>query len=157
MPGNCTNTDDDAVYAALEFTNGNGEMSTGTAAASAIGSDCVRGSSAADPPVAGCGDETLQVVACFPSCPDPTVEALAVCVEGCIQDTISTITGGSMLTADCIDCYGTTVACGAAFCTDVCVVSTTAPECIECRCTSGGDMGCTPDFVVCSGIPSDDC
>jgi hypothetical protein len=154
--GACINEDDGAVYAELEFTNGNGEMTTGTDAASAIGSECVRGSTESTPPVTGCGTETLNVVACFPSCPPATVDALATCVEGCIQDTISTITG-STLTEDCITCYGATVACGAAFCTDLCVVDTTSPECIGCRCTMGGTNGCTPDFVDCSGIPSDDC
>ena len=156
--GECINEDDAAVYAEVDYTNDRGEMTSGTDAVSAIGSDCVRGSDSSIPQVGGCGSETIQVVACFPNCPEATITTLAVCVEECIQGTIDTITGGGQLSDECIACYGATVACGAAFCTDRCAIDTTAPDCIDCRCTLGGDgLGCTPEFVECSGIPSDDC
>jgi len=158
--GACINEDDAAVYDCLEFTNGKGEESSGTDASSAIGSDCVRGSTSSIPPIEGCGPETLDVVACFPNCDDATVDALSTCVRDCTQDTTAEITAQTCpddppggLSDECVECTGATVACGAAFCTQQCVADTTAAICIDCRC----DSGCTPDFVVCSGIPSDDC
>jgi hypothetical protein len=80
------------------------------------------------------------------------VQILATCVEDCTQGTIEQITG-STLSEECMGCYGATVSCGVAFCTKECVADTTAQVCIDCRCTSG----CTENFVICSGIPSDDC
>ncbi|MBW1755433.1 MAG: hypothetical protein JRJ80_04625, partial [Deltaproteobacteria bacterium] len=41
--GACTNDEDQAVYAALEYTDADGEDHTGSAAATAIASDCVFG------------------------------------------------------------------------------------------------------------------
>jgi hypothetical protein len=152
IPGNCTNEADQAVYAQLEFTNGKGETSTGTDASSAIGSECVRGSTVSDPPVAGCGDETFAVIACLGNCPQETIDALSTCVVNCTNGTIEEITGDT-LSDECIACTGATVACGAAFCTGDCVADTTAQPCIDCRC----DAGCTPQFIICSGIPSTDC
>ncbi|MBW2210198.1 MAG: hypothetical protein JRG67_04000, partial [Deltaproteobacteria bacterium] len=150
LEGNCINDADAAVYAQLDFVNGKGEASSGTDASSAIGSECVRGSTVSMPPVEGCGDETFAVIACLGNCPQETIDALADCVVACTGDTIAGITGGDTLSDDCLACTGETVACGAAFCTPPCVTSTTAPECIQCRC----DQGCTPQFVICSGIPS---
>jgi hypothetical protein len=166
--GACINDDDLAVYECLEFTNSKGEMSTCTDASSAIGSDCVRGADTSDPPInesdaafhSGCGTETLAVVGCFPDCPEPTVTALANCVRDCTQATTAGITAQTCpddppggLSDECVECTGATVACGAAFCTRQCVADTTAAICIDCRCQSN----CTPEFVICSGIPSDDC
>ena len=150
--GACINEDDALVYECLEFTNSKGEESSGTDASSAIGSECVRGSDVSDPPITGCGEETLEVVACFPDCPQPTVDALSDCVVACTQETTADLCPPG-LSDDCVDCTGATVACGAAFCTRQCVADTTAAMCIDCRC----DNNCTPDFVICSGIPSDDC
>ena len=48
--GACTNEADQAVYDALSFVNGKGESSSGTEAASAIGSECVRGSTSSTMP-----------------------------------------------------------------------------------------------------------
>ena len=152
IEGKCTTAENEAVYAELEYTNGKGEMSSGTDASSAIGSECVRGSVSSVPPVGGCGTETFAVIACFPNCPDPVVQALADCVAQCTGDTIEDITG-MRLSEDCLECTGATVACGAVFCTSQCVADTTAQICIDCRC----DNDCTPEFVICSGIPSDDC
>ena len=89
------------------------------------------------------GDQAFAVVSCFPSCDQPTIDALATCVAMCTQDA----TG---LSTECMACTGATVACGAAFCTSQCVSDTNAPICIECRC----DNGCTPDFDECTGLPS---
>jgi len=152
LEGACTTEENAAVYAELEFTNSKGEMTTGTDASSAIGSECVRGSESSKPPVAGCGGETSDVIACFPNCDPPIVDALADCVTQCTGDTIERITG-SRLSEDCLACTGETVACGAVFCTSECVADTTAQVCIDCRCAND----CTPQFVICSGIPSDDC
>jgi len=151
--GNCINEADQAVYDQLEFTNSKGETTTGTDASSAIGSECVRGSNVSDPPIAGCGAETFAVISCLGNCPQETIDALATCVEACTRDTIAEITGGDTLSDECLSCTGATVACGAAFCTPPCVADTTAQGCIDCRC----EEGCTPAFIVCSGIPSTDC
>jgi len=153
LQGNCINEADAAVYAQLDFVNGKGEASSGTDASSAIGSECVRGSVSSVPPVEGCGEETFAVIACLGNCPQETIDALADCTFACTRDTIEEITGGDTLSDECLSCTGETVACGAAFCTPPCVASTTAPACIECRCAEG----CTPQFVICSGIPSSDC
>jgi hypothetical protein len=150
--GACINDDDGAVYDCLEFTNSKGEESSGTDASSAIGSDCVRGSTSSIPPIEGCGGQTLDVVACFPNCPQETVDALSTCVRDCTQDTTADLCPPG-LSDECVECTGATVACGAAFCTKQCVADTTAQICIDCRCQSN----CTPQFVICSGIPSDDC
>jgi hypothetical protein len=152
LEGNCINEDDKAVYDALTFTNSKGETTSGTDASSAIGSECVRGSDVSEPPVAGCGTETFAVIACLGNCPQETIDALATCVVNCTNDTIEEITG-DRLSDECVACTGATVACGAAFCTSECLADTTAPPCIACRC----DNNCTPQFVICSGIPSDDC
>ncbi len=155
--GACATSGNTAVYAELDYIDDRGVPSTGTDAASAIGNDCLLGSSVSVPPVEGCADEAQNVVWCFPNCPTGPVDALASCVAVCTQDTIGTITGGGMLSESCVECYGAAVACGAEFCTDLCIADITAQACIDCRCTSSGDYGCTPEFVQCSGIPTDDC
>jgi hypothetical protein len=150
--GACTTEQNAMVYAELEYTNGKGEASTGTDAAAAIGGDCPRGSVSSVPPVTGCGSETLDVVACFPNCPPATIDALSTCVEQCVQDAVEDITG-SPFSGECSACYWEIVACAAAFCTRECVADTKAPACIDCRC----DNNCTPQFAICSGIPSTEC
>jgi len=144
--GACTNAEDEAVYADLTYTDDADATFTGTEAASAIGSDCIFGTSQSDPLLAGCGAEATDVIACFPSadgCPDATIQALADCVAMCTQDA----TG---LSDECVGCTGDTVACGAAFCTTACVADTNAPGCIACRCRNN----CIQDFDSCSGLPS---
>jgi hypothetical protein len=141
--GACTNDADQAVYEDLTYTDEDGNTFTGTDAASAIGSDCIFGTETSVPVLPGCGDQAFAVVSCFPSCDQPTIDALATCVAMCTQDA----TG---LSTECMACTGATVACGAAFCTSQCVSDTNAPICIECRC----DNGCTPDFDECTGLPS---
>ena len=49
----CANDADQAVYDELSFVDGKGEASTGTEAASAIASECVRGSVSSEPPGTG--------------------------------------------------------------------------------------------------------
>jgi hypothetical protein len=151
----CTNADDTAVYEALTFTDGKGETTTGTEAASAIASECVRGSVSsvpAIPPAEACGTILQGLLGCAlavpPSCTDEQIDELATCVEDCTQDTIAGITGGDMLTDDCIGCYGASVSCGAAACATECVDDTTSDGCVQCRCNAG----CTPAFDVCSGF-----
>jgi hypothetical protein len=141
--GACTNEDDVAVYADLTYTDEDGNIFMGTDASSAIGSDCIFGTDTSDPVLPGCGDEAFAVVSCFPNCDDAITQTLADCVAQCTQDA----TG---LSDECMACTGATVACGAAFCTSQCVTDTNAAICIDCRCESG----CTPDFDVCSGLPS---
>jgi hypothetical protein len=145
--GACTNEADQAVYADLTYTNEAGETFTGTDASSEIGSDCIFGTETSDPVLPGCGDEAFLVVSCFPNCDEPTIQAAADCVAQCTQDA----TG---LSAECMACTGATVACGAAYCTGVCISDTNAPECIQCRC----ENNCIQAFDECSGLPSDgDC
>jgi len=141
--GACINDADQAVYANLTYTDEDGNTFTGTEASAAIGSDCIFGTDTSDPVLPGCGDEAFAVVSCFPNCDPAITQALADCVAQCTQDA----TG---LSEECVGCTGDTVACGAAFCTSQCVSDTNAPICIECRC----DNGCTPDFDVCTGLPS---
>ena len=148
--GNCTNAEDQAVYADLTFINDDGIESSGSAAASAIGSQCIFGSQASVPVVGGCSQEAGDVIRCFASgCPQETINALADCVALCTQDTTAGIAPPG-LSSECMACTGATVACGAAFCTNLCVSDTNAPDCIACRC----ENNCTPDFDTCSGLPS---
>jgi hypothetical protein len=154
IEGFCTTTDNDTVYADLDYTNGDRESSTGTEAASAIASDCVFGSSTSTPPITqdlGCRDQANVILDCTPNCGTDEIDALANCVETCTQTTIESITG-SQLTTDCSGCYGETVACGAANCAFLCI-NPNAQDCVDCRC----EKGCTPNFESCSGIPSTDC
>jgi hypothetical protein len=147
--GACTNDEDAAVYAELTFINDDRIESSGSAAASAIGSQCIFGSGDSVPPVTGCSPEALVVLACFAfGCEQPVIDALGDCVALCTQDTTAEIAPPGLST-ECMVCTGDTVACGAAFCTNVCAADTTAPTCVACRC----DNGCTPDFDVCSGLP----
>ena len=141
--GACTNPADVEVYANLTYTDEDGNTFTGTEASAAIGSDCIFGTETSDPVLPGCGDEAFAVVSCFPNCEPSVTLALADCVAQCTQDA----TG---LSEECVACTGETVACGAAFCTSQCVADTNAQVCIDCRC----ENGCTPDFDVCSGLPS---
>jgi len=156
LDGACTTDPNDAVYADLDYVNGKGVAESGADAASAIASDCLRGASTAVPPIPparACGSETLAVVGCFPTCSDAIIAALSTCVVECQQITIEEITG-SRLSVDCGACYGETVACGAAKCTSPsCVAEPQGTVCTACRC----EMGCTPDFVTCSGLPTTDC
>lgn len=145
LEGACINPDDEAVYAELEYTDEAGITYTGTDASSEIGSDCVFGAPGADPAIEGCSDEAIAVLGCSPTCPDATVQALSDCVVDCTQ-------GATGLSDECVACTGETVACGAVFCASFCLDPTAQP-CIDCRCSNN----CTPNFVECSGIPSDDC
>lgn len=177
----CTNAEDQMAYDNLTYTNDIGDTFTGTDAASEIGSDCIFGSgsappSLADPRLDGCGIEAGRVIGCFPNCPDcnqeappatcgqacttnedcglgftcsdgacnDAVQVAAVCVAECTQ----TATG---LSDDCVSCTGTSVACGSAFCTTVCVADTNAPVCIDCRCANN----CIQCNDICTGLPSD--
>jgi hypothetical protein len=141
--GACTNDADQAVYEDLTYTDEQGIEYAGSAAASAIGSDCIFGTTTSDPVLTGCGNEAALVIGCFPRCDQPVIDALATCVAMCTQDA----TG---LSDECMACTGDTVACGAAFCTSQCVSDTAAAICVECRC----ENNCDSDFVKCSGLPS---
>jgi len=148
--GACINAEDAAVYAELTFINSDGIESSGSDAASAIGSECIFGSQASVPVVTGCSQEAGDVIRCFASgCPQETIDALADCVALCTQDTTAGIAPPGLST-ECMACTGDTVACGAAFCTNLCVSDTNAPDCVACRC----ENDCTPAFDRCSGLPS---
>jgi hypothetical protein len=150
--GACGNATDAAVYECLEFTDSDGQMHTGTDAAVAIGQECSLGSESSIPPVAGCSHEVAQVIACFPNCPEETVQTLADCVTDCTQDTTTELCPPG-LSNDCVECTGASVACSWALCVQYCVSDSTAPICIDCRC----DNHCTQNFTMCSGIPSNEC
>lgn len=143
----CTNDADQATYDSLVYINDEGDTFTGTDAASEIGSDCIFGSTTdvADPQLDGCGDLALQVLACQPNCEPEVIQEAADCVADCTQ----TATG---LSEDCMVCTGNSVACGAAFCTNVCIRDTGAPVCIDCRCANN----CIQCTELCQGFPSDD-
>lgn len=147
--GACTDEENAGVYAGLEYTDEAGETFTGTAAAAAMGSDCIFGAGNATPPLSGCGAEASAVLSCFQAgCPPDIINALADCVASCVQD--GTAEGSPPGLSDaCVDCTGDTVACGAAFCTAQCVADTNAPGCIQCRC----DNNCIQEFDQCSGLP----
>jgi hypothetical protein len=170
----CTNAEDQAVYDNLVYTNEAQETFTGTEAASEIGGDCIFGSETSDPPLNGCPLDAGRVIGCFPNCPscsDPeppatcgqgcatsnecgegftcvdgtctdAVQAAADCVARCTQEA----TG---LSDECVSCTGTAVACGAAFCTNVCVSDPNAQVCIDCRCANN----CTQCNDICTGLP----
>ncbi len=147
--GACTDLEDTEVYANLTYIDDAGATFTGSDASAAMGSDCIFGTSASTPLLPGCGDEARAVVACFPTCDQPIIDALALCDALCVQDGTAEASPPG-LSDECVACTGGTVACGAAFCTGQCVQDTNAPGCIQCRC----DNFCTPDFDVCTGLPS---
>lgn len=147
-PGGCTGASDSTVYANLDFADGQGNVLSGTEAATAIGNACVRGSLSSIPPIEGCGTETFDLIACFPNCPTEIIDELAACVAQCSDDTIAEASPPGLSNA-CVACTGDRVACDAAFCTAACVADQTAPACINCRC----DNGCTQEFDRCSGLP----
>jgi hypothetical protein len=146
--GACTTDENLAVYEGLTFTDEEGVTSSGAAAAAAIGSACIFGSADSVPPLTGCGDLSLAVLGCFPNCDQNTIDALANCVADCTQEATAEISSPG-LSEDCMACTGDTVACGAAFCTNVCVADTNAAVCINCRCANG----CIEEFDKCSGLP----
>lgn len=146
--GACTTADNIAVYEELIYTDDDGVTHTCNEATSAIGSDCILGSSRSVPPIRGCGDEAGVVLACFPNCPADVIADAAACVALCVQTATEQITG-SRLSDECAACSGDTVACGAAFCTNVCINDSNAPACIDCRCAND----CIEPFDECSGLP----
>jgi len=141
------------VYAGLEYTDCDGVMHTGDDASSAIGSDCIFGCDNSVPPLVGCPNQSAAVIGCFPNCPPEVIAAAATCVALCTQEATATVSPPG-LSDECVACTGETVACGAAFCTNLCSSDTNAPACIECRCANN----CIQSFDECSGLPPDgDC
>jgi hypothetical protein len=148
--GACTDAADQAAYASLSYTNADGTTFTGVEAASEIGSDCIFGTKNADPPtdpvLPGCETEAFAVLGCFPNCDTTTINNLANCVAQCTQDA----TG---LSGECVACTGDTVACGAAFCTNLCATDTNDPDCIDCRCGNNtGSRNCIEEYDACTGL-----
>lgn len=152
--GACTNAEDTQTYDDLTYVTGGGVNESGSAAASAIASDCVFGAVNSDPRNPGCPAEAQAVLICAATgCPPATVAALEACVVSCMQDIIDQQTG-AMLTTECADCYGASVACSANLCATSGCSSPNSPSCIQCRC----ENDCTPGFDRCSGLPpSGDC
>jgi hypothetical protein len=138
----CINPDDLEAYAGLEYIDGDGNAFTGTEAAMEISRDCLRGSSTSVPPLTGCGEELLDVVACFPNCSSQRIDALSACIASCTAD-VAGLSGG------CSSCYGANGACATTNCVRECVADLSAPRCVECLC----DAGCALDFYACSGLP----
>ena len=148
--GACTGEADAAVYECLEFTDSDGQMHTGTDAATAISHECIYGSMDSIPPVEGCPTETLDVLACYPQCPEETIQALSDCVSGCTQETTEALCPPG-LSDGCVACSGDSAACTMAFCAPQCVADMTSEVCVECRC----DNSCSETFETCSGLPSE--
>jgi hypothetical protein len=158
--GACTTEENLAVYEALVYTDCDGVTHTGDDASSAIGSDCILGTTDPNlcpagsvPPIPGCGTEAGMVLGCFPNCPQETIDTAAACVANCVQ-TATAEAAPPGLSDECVACTGETVACGAAFCTNVCISNSNSQACIDCRCLNN----CIQEFDTCSGLPSDgDC
>lgn len=144
----CINSEDQAVYDALVYINADGEEFTGDEASSQMGSDCILGSPESQPSLAGCGLQAGLVIGCFPNCPDATIQEAADCVAACVQDATAEVAPPG-LSDECVSCTGDTVACGAAFCTNLCINDPNADACIECRC----ENNCIQEFDICSGLP----
>ncbi len=153
-PGACTTPENAAVYAELVYVYDNGMTTFGTDAATAIGTDCVFGSSTSEPLNPGCPTEAGDVLNCsvLGNCTEEEIGALSSCVVQCQQDLIFEVTG-STLTEDCSACYGDSVSCAALFCATSGCGAPTSPVCIACRCANG----CIPGFSICSGIADDTC
>jgi hypothetical protein len=151
--GECVTAENIAVYEDLVYKDCDGVVHSCDDASSAIGSDCIFGCPTSEPPLAGCGDESAAVLGCTPNCPPETIQAAGDCVADCTQTATAEIAPPG-LSDECVACTGETVACGAAFCTNVCVSDTNDPACIACRC----ENNCIQDFDTCSGLPPDgDC
>jgi len=149
----CITDENQAVYDDLVYKDCDGVTHTGDDASSAIGSDCIFGCDRSEPPLEGCGNQAAAVIGCFPNCPPATIQAAADCVADCTQTATAEIAPPG-LSDECVACTGATVACGAAFCTNLCVADTNDPACIACRC----ENNCIQAFDTCSGLPSDgDC
>ena len=147
--GACTTADNVAVYDELDYTNTDGEDSTGTDAASAIAADCLGELDVDVVGSVGCVTEFAALIAVISNPTQEVIDALVECDETCLRDVTRTITGTDGLTVDCAACYGDSVACGATNCTAACSADPTADVCVQCR----EDTGCTPNFRTCSGIP----
>jgi hypothetical protein len=153
----CINEEDEAVYEELVYKDCAGVTYTGDDASSAIGGDCIQGTAnpvtcpaGSEPSLVGCGALTGMVLGCFPNCPADLIQEAADCVADCVQ-TATAEAAPPGLSDDCVACTGDTVACGAAFCTTVCISDPDAPVCIDCRC----ENNCIQSFDTCSGLPSD--
>ena len=132
----CITDENMAVYDELVYVDCAGVTYTGDDASSAIGSDCIQGTAnpvtcpaGSEPSLEGCGALAGEVLGCFPTCPQETIDAAAACVADCVQ-TATEEAAPPGLSDDCVACTGETVACGAAFCTTVCISDSNAPECI---------------------------
>lgn len=149
IQGACNTPENDAVYESVDYTSRANEMLNGTAAASAIASDCLR----IEPPT-GCQSETAIIIGMLPTPGQEAIDNLATCDVMCLSSTVVDLSGGDDLTEECLDCYGETVACGAAWCTGPCAADTSSPGCIACRCGDNtASVNCIREFDLCSGIP----
>jgi hypothetical protein len=130
--GFCTNAEDTAVFDTLEYTNDDGEMSTGVDGAIAMAGDCPFG----QPP--RCGPELAAVII------DNSEEnnaALGECELACMSMQTD-------LSQDCLSCFGGVVVCAAANCIVECARGAFLPECQTCRI----ENDCDSDFGECSGV-----
>jgi hypothetical protein len=117
----------------------------GTEAVSEIGSDCVLGNKDEAPNLTSIGCERFV----GPVVGDPSPENIAN-IANCVVDCI--VEQPVDLSQGCLDCYGKTVACGAAFCAAKCASNTDDPACIACRCGDVSGVNCVEDFDDCSGL-----
>jgi hypothetical protein len=147
--GECTGDADQAVYDGVTYTNLEGDFED-TVAVSEIAADCVFGNSMGEAPnLISDGCPTLV----GPILIDPNEENvtnMANCVVDC------TVEQGVDLSQQCLDCYGDTVACGAAFCATPCSEGTDTEGCLVCRCGGGlstSGVNCIEEFDDCSGLP----
>ena len=157
--GACTNPDDAAIYAQLEYTDARGSEESGSGAASAVASDCVFGNFGTPAPNSdGCGPQASAIILCATNpaveCTQEEIDALTNCVLQCLDGWIVDQTGGDSLSAECAQCYGDSVSCSAENCAAAGCTNPNSQSCISCRC----EQDCTPGFDRCSGLPpSGDC
>jgi hypothetical protein len=89
---------------------------------------------------AGCGKTCLTQVGMA----DATQ---AACVGTCINQML--LASSAPLADACLTCYTSDVACARKMCFAQCAFAPTSDACAQCRI----DMGCTPTFYSCSGLP----
>lgn len=135
----CVNAADEQVISDA----GDGDPAAGRVAISDQASDCIFSDCPAEA-AAVIGAEGLDPVA---------NQALADCVQACTGNFYD-------LSNACLSCYGGSVSCGAANCTERCN-DPDAQQCTDCRCNlpeagNVNGVNCITEFEDCAGIPSTD-
>lgn len=134
----CNNTADRQVITSA----GEGDFDTGRQEVEDAASDCIS---------SGCPAEVGEVISAQGR-DDVANQQAATCIAVCTGNRYS-------LSTQCLTCYGRSVACNVASCTEPCVADLASPICIDCRCNllSSGNSNnedCVGGFEECSGFAS---